>query len=422
MKKRHLSIEDDFFSLAKPSLHRKQKRKRSVPLHTPLLSLLQSDQPLMLLVLLVLLVLMVQLQHSTTHSSFQLNSSIRSTSTDQNIPSRCSSITPPPVVDRDALRSQIEQRLRDSKSEPFPLSDDEEEDTDKDIGKEKGESPTSRAGIAAPSLNSSSTAVGSPSSPNISEYRFNEDNECKRIYSLTLYNKLSVPQNVDKTIPTIFMLKGTKLFLRVLEQSIKYFRSQYTLALSPPQLQEYDPDHTTLVWVEGKMILKLFYRPLTLRVSPPVEFDPTAHAVEDMPPTELTCILVPQEHAHNFTDVYPEFAKKSNTPSAQFPMTDVIFKPAPVIPAQSQSPHPPLRQKSDFFVIGLKGRDNKRIDVEVNATTSLVSLLKHYAKVKTIDPGELSNAKLIFDDERLDLSTCVGDTELEEDFEVQVVL
>jgi hypothetical protein len=83
----------------------------------------------------------------------------------------------------------------------------------------------------------------------------------------------------------------------------------------------------------------------------------------------------------------------------------------------SEDPQP---MEADYFEIGLKGKDNKRISVQVCATTKLKDLLAHYLKTKDIEAS--TKAKLLFDDEELDLEGVVGDTELEDEYEVQVVV
>ena len=83
---------------------------------------------------------------------------------------------------------------------------------------------------------------------------------------------------------------------------------------------------------------------------------------------------------------------------------------------------PDSQPDADYFEIGLKGKDNKRISVQVCSTTKLRDLLAHYLKAKEIDISAASRAKLLFDDEELDLNGVVGDTELEDEYEVQVVV
>ncbi|KAF5102312.1 hypothetical protein D0Z00_000495 [Geotrichum galactomycetum] len=73
-----------------------------------------------------------------------------------------------------------------------------------------------------------------------------------------------------------------------------------------------------------------------------------------------------------------------------------------------------------YFTIHLKGKDNTVVSVQVNAETAISKLVDYYRKQRTIDPS--IKIRLSFDDEDMDLSQTVGDTELEEDFTIDVFL
>lgn len=72
------------------------------------------------------------------------------------------------------------------------------------------------------------------------------------------------------------------------------------------------------------------------------------------------------------------------------------------------------------FPIVLKGKDNKPIIVKVSATTPIEKIAKYYLTQKGIDMSKLSDMRLVFDDEDIDIGGVVGDTELEADFSVDV--
>lgn len=76
------------------------------------------------------------------------------------------------------------------------------------------------------------------------------------------------------------------------------------------------------------------------------------------------------------------------------------------------------------FSIGLKGKDNKRISCKVTPQTKIERLLKFYLKKKGIDESSINlpSVKMIFDDEELDLNDIVANTELEDDFEIQIII
>ncbi|ODV80993.1 uncharacterized protein CANTADRAFT_25290 [Suhomyces tanzawaensis NRRL Y-17324] len=268
-------------------------------------------------------------------------------------------------------------------------------------------------------------------------YKFSEENEKKRMYIIKVFTKLATPKNYDTTASSDFGAKGTKLFGKILEAIIENFRSQFSRRLKAPELKQYDSSLSSLIWVEGKMEIKSFFKPSTLRIEPPQPFDILADEVESMAPTFLTCILIPKENVTNYLQIYPEFkANRTYIPITDIPLetkendledllseedNDVV-----VIDEDSPAPEPSKEtvSKDAFFVIGLKGKDNKRIEVEVSPQTPLRKLLIHFLKVKELDPSsvDFNKVKLIFDDEVLDLDDTVENTELEEDFEVQVVL
>lgn len=156
--------------------------------------------------------------------------------------------------------------------------------------------------------------------------------------------------------------------------------------------------HGTLVWVEGRSELKPFFKPSTLRISPP----------PGGAPTKISCLYIPVEHLGNFEQLYAEFEEDKPGVVEEHSIVEV-----------SEETTPP---RSNYFVIGLKGKDNKRIEAEVGPQTEIRSLLEFYLKTKGISAAEVKRPRLLFDDEELDLGATVGDTELEEDFEVQVYL
>lgn len=73
-----------------------------------------------------------------------------------------------------------------------------------------------------------------------------------------------------------------------------------------------------------------------------------------------------------------------------------------------------------YFPISLKGKDNHPITVKVNAETTIQKLVQYFCKNKNIPDEKQSKVRLVFDDEDIDMSGTVGDTELEEDFTVDV--
>lgn len=163
-----------------------------------------------------------------------------------------------------------------------------------------------------------------------------------------------------------------------------------------------------LLWVEGKSELKRFFKPSTLRIPEPANGASTS----------MTVLYVPPEHAKGLESIYAEFQKIGGADEQS------------VIELLDTSGTEETRDrventsviKPNYFVIGIKGKDNKRIECEVGPETKIRSLLDYYMKVKGISNSELQHPKLVFDDEELDLEGFVRDTELEDEFEVQVYI
>lgn len=166
-----------------------------------------------------------------------------------------------------------------------------------------------------------------------------------------------------------------------------------------------------LVWIDGKLELKPFFKPSTLRIPPPSQ---SLDDLQSPPHTPIACLYVHHDQAVDLERlVEHENQQKSSN-------EDVVVV---------EEPAPPMAKEPDgntstlgFFVIGLKGKDNKRIEAEVGPQTKLRAVLMHYLKAKGIDTSQAKRARLVFDDETLDLDGVVADTELEEDFEVEVYI
>lgn len=218
------------------------------------------------------------------------------------------------------------------------------------------------------------------------------DHEADRCYDISITSKLGPEEK--HTITS----RGNKTFMEILDD----IRIQATRNFVPFRLKG-----GCLIWIKGKLELKPFFRPSTLRIPPST--DPAANTLID-------CLYIPEVCRQNFEEIYPEFSGTSNAndPEEDLAIVDVKEEKAQV--------EEEVEKKDEYFIIGLKGKDNKRIEAEVGPQTKIKALLEHYLKSKEIDASLVSKARLVFDDEDLDLEGVVGDTELEEDFEVQVYI
>ncbi|KAL7664079.1 hypothetical protein ABC855_g2911 [[Candida] zeylanoides] len=197
-------------------------------------------------------------------------------------------------------------------------------------------------------------------------------------------------------------------------------------------------EQVALIWVEGKTEIKPFFKPSTLRI------ERVAQST-----TILTMLVIPKENDRNFVNQYPEFADDYAS-SSYILQADVDPETSDInISDDDEQSHLGMQsgassdmalgkrlggasvsydkingdpEDAAYFVIGLKGNDNKRIEVMVCPTTRMRNVLEYYVRRKKVTPKKAKKARLVFDDEIMVLDQCVGDTELEEEFEVQVVL
>lgn len=222
------------------------------------------------------------------------------------------------------------------------------------------------------------------------------DQEADRLYDFTVLSKLGHPELHRITC------KGNETFSNILSR------------LKDQAFFQYVPFNLTggcLIWIDGRLELKPFFKPSTLRIPEPKS--PGAKS-------SINCLYIPESCRNNFEQIYEEFQK---TPRAESREEEDLTIVEVIGDKKSESPaEEPSESNDGYFVIGLKGKDNKRIEAEVGPQTKIRALLQHYLKSKSIDPALVKKARLVFDDEDLDLDGIVGDTELEEDFEVQVYI
>lgn len=320
--------------------------------------------------------------------------------------------SPQPSIDRDAIRNKIAERIRSQSKFNTLLGEEDLEEDEVEVIATNVEN--------APKLESSTD-----------EYKFNECDEKKRQYIIRVTTKLPIPKGFNSSFID-FGAKGNKKFSRILESINQHYVNQFK-SLDNSVLEHYNPKNTSLVWVEGKMEIKPFFKLSTLRIPPSNIVDELHLDTSNILPTLLNCLLIPKSDSNSFLTLYPEFHSNleageddeiEEVPYIDSSDDDAVF-------VDNSSPKDDINKSAimvedteDNFVIGLKGKDNKRIEVRVSPTTKIMNLLTHYCTISNIKVSsvDFKQAKLIFDDEELDLNDVVGNTELEEDFEVQVVL
>ncbi|CAK9436132.1 uncharacterized protein LODBEIA_P06900 [Lodderomyces beijingensis] len=328
-----------------------------------------------------------------------------------------------PIIDTDRIRREIELKLGSVEyQEKADILDDSEEEN------------------YCPDTKPKPTPGPAHASSTTSSYNFDIPDEKKRKYVIRVSSKLPTPQGSSTQVD--FGCKGMKSFEKILQSAVDFFKKSFQSQLPPELLNQYTFENTALVWVEGRTLIHSYYTPRFLRLPlPGGQFNPSLDKIEDLPATMLQVLLIPAGNRTNFTSVYTEFTTTTTTADGPAGSADAqgpriqgvadekeeeenissedeeLVTTAPGIPE-------PESIDDEVFTIGLKGKDNKRIQCNVKPDTKLQSILLFFLRSKDIDPKsiDVSKARLIFDDEDLDINLSVKDTELEEDFEIQIVL
>lgn len=274
-------------------------------------------------------------------------------------------------------------------------------------------------------------------SPSSDSYHFSESNESKRSYLLHLKVKLPIMDSNNELSEFQIATKGNVKFSELIQRDIlSRIQGHYQNSIiSPPDI--------ALIWIEGKTEVKPFFKPSTLRIEPVQADDPFCT-------TKLTILVIPKENVKNFTEIYPEFGNSTSTrylydedeskklkafPTSDIELSDAeddeklnvdLSKPTGSrIGGESTTVIDSIDGTSDdhqYFIIGLKGKDNKRLEVKVSSSTPILKIAEYFIHKKGLTTYDINTIKLIFDDEVLHLNHTVGDTELEEDFEIQIVI
>lgn len=270
----------------------------------------------------------------------------------------------------------------------------------------------------------------------VDNYEFSDKNEVDRPYLVDVLPKV----HTDR--PTRFTTKGTKIFGGILMVIVQHYKK---LGLFPKHAAA---ANFALFWIQGRREIKSFFKPSTLRILPPPEHEKVQ--LGDVKYTRIHCLLVPKESASHALDTFEELKPRSAAllSASDFDYLEGIEE----IENKEDEFDEKLKEELDeyikkerlaslnlvageeiidldddeeeYFTIGLKGKDNKRVEVKVSPSTKIQKILEYYLAQLNIEPSsvDFSKAKLLFDDEPLDLHDVVGSTELEEDFEIQIYL
>ncbi|KAM9909799.1 hypothetical protein OXX69_005091 [Metschnikowia pulcherrima] len=226
--------------------------------------------------------------------------------------------------------------------------------------------------------------------------------EHSRLYRVEVSSRMGLHVTYERQIT------GDTTFGELAEQLSRQTLRDYNLANYWKQ--------GAFVWIEGRSELKPIFKPSTLRIP-----EPRGNAM-----TKISCLHIPTEQLSCFEKLHPEFTKDTLEEEDDLPPEEKLevyaLSDVETSVTQKQTPEKEEVNKSEFFVIGLKGKDNKRIEAEVGPTTKIRSLLTYYMQVKGIEETPGQKGRIVFEDEELELDAVVADTELEEDFEVQVYI
>ncbi|CAN3368591.1 hypothetical protein DICA1_E24014 [Diutina catenulata] len=367
------AVEDDFFAVR---VEKKKKKKRSHKSPTPI-----ADSPTAAPQNVPILIDAKEDEKIVKSASPErLTRSTRSKTkslVDEPVPStRLGSEVTAPVIDREKLRALIAQRHqaeRTTTEEPARSSSPDIQEMSPHEGSAQG---------------SFSGSFSSPREPSAYE---------ARPYLIKITSKLHVPEGATNSIT--FQVRGTKKFRSILPSALANFQKRFGAEAS----KEYeDPEGVALVWVERTTVVRPSYSASFFRLPP-----------KDGKEPDMNLLLIPKKNTDNFEFIYPEFNYGDQVDLSETDFLD--SKDSQSVELVTEAPPP-----EETFVIGIKGADNKRIDMEVSPSTPISNLLAFYLKAKSMDPA--TKARLVFDDEEMAFTDKVGDTELEEEFEVQVEL
>lgn len=248
--------------------------------------------------------------------------------------------------------------------------------------------------------------------------------------SYVLHITSFLPGSENKAVDTT--VRGSKKFHPVISTVLKELLNAKENSVPSWYRRIYEPDLTVLYW--NKIKILDFMRPDTLQIPAPTSGKPTEitlglysiHQSEEIERLkEIERVekrrRMEQEEKQAAEDIAPEIEEEEVDPFKD----DELFKGIESEPVQSSVSREATvlgngESEEGFFKIGLKGEDNKKMIVKVHAETKLITLVKYYLKQKKLP--ENTKVKLSFDDEDLDLGDTVGDTELEEDFTVDVII
>lgn len=419
-----IDLEDDFFSMSTkpkyidPSIFKKDKKKKKKKKRK------HSDSPTL------------ELQESTiTNSTQPLKASKQSTipdgvevveigSDDDAIETGDASttevkraklirqITPPPMSEEEFRRIY---RAKNAKTY-------EDDEIDTYIEPDNFAQRLARLNSTTPSLTRERTNTGSS---NLESF---EQEEEKQVREYNLNVTSFIPGSKDHAIS--LQVKGSKKVNSIINKVVTYLKSLENI-VTPQYHFLYNPDTVVLYHNQQPIhpLMKVDTALKDVSYVPGKIFEIGLYTKSQGDMIEEEKIRAEEARIRQLQkdEEYEKMIKAQDVDSQLDDIYADDFKDVDQEAAARATQHHTQTQQSeepedqvDYFKIGLKGEDNKKIIVKVSPETKIMDLVKHYLMKKQL-PLE-TKVRLDFDDEEVDLTGTVGDTELEEDFTLDVYL
>jgi hypothetical protein len=263
-------------------------------------------------------------------------------------------------------------------------------------------------------------------SPNPDELTVGSKAEDDRLYTVHITSFL--PGSNDLPALTL-KAKGNKKISSLVSKILSYLRGLNSIPAA--YLHLYKESEIVLYWNKMKLMTYMKLGKLNIpesddpTVSPEVEMALYTHEqarqIEDNERLERK-----KKEEQQLKDQELEKLLQEGTTRELHEIDDDAFQDTDVKEVDSRPVLPPKAVEpdedddSEYFKIGLKGEDNKKLIILVSPATKIADLVKYYLTQKELPLT--SKVKLVFDDEDIEVSGTVADTELEEDFTVDVYI
>lgn len=402
------SIDDDFFSFkVQHIVVEKRKKKKKVKVKKPKGDSFEQTIDAESLVV-----------HDSPEKSVQLEETNIETVIVLDDDNECDSMAQPslkrnldfPVFDEAALRRQAKHRLEaEMRAQSADLEIFEASDEDFTAKLKKIASKTEKI------------LSNRERDPSFRERSTSREPSFERAYKLTVTSHIPGSQDYALTIS----MKGNKTFSSVISKTLKYLLGLEVVEESLRFL--YDPVNVTLM--RDTMELLEFMKPesLDVRRGPDGSFElalglytkTQARGVVEFMEREKRDKLKQLERDEELDRITKSLLPTDDfDPHARDKEFEEIDREIAIEDQRHRTEDNLVEEEKDYFKIVLMGANKSRVDVKVRPVTKISKLAQYFIEKSGL-PAE-TRLRLVFDDEDLDFCSTVGDTELEEDFTVDV--